>query len=251
MHPDLAYFLKAARPKTKYYLSMNTNGILFNNNEDFMAEVIRSGLDHLDFSTEGYDTTTYEKFRVGAKFDDFLSNLKLFKKVRDRLNPKVKLDLSYCLVREHTTEEFKKIFETYADYVDEIDFSPLNNQAHADIPYNPDVEIYGCKYYNTSEQNACNLLWLEPTVLWDGRVSACSRNYAGELITGDIRKRSIFDIWKGEEYRAIRLAHGRKCFPENCQNCFELFHDGIQRYYINKLIRKSANLPDKNRGLKV
>jgi len=244
MHPDLVYFLKAARLKTKDYLFLSTNGLLFNNDEDFIVEIIRSGVNHIHFSAEGYDPKTYENFRVGAKFDDFLSNLKLFKKLRDRLNPKIKLDLAYCLAREHTTEEFRRIFDTYAAHVDDIEFSPLNNQAHAEIPYNPDVKICDYRYYHTNEQYACDSLWVSPTVLWDGRVSACCRNYAGELIMGDIRKNALFDIWKGEKYKAFRLAHIRKRFPEKCRHCFQRYHDDIEKVTLNRLIRKKANLPN-------
>lgn len=242
LHPDLVYFLRAARPKT-HTLFTNTNGLLFNKNEDFMAELLRSGVNHVHFSAEGYDAATYESTRQGARFEDFLANLKLFKGLRDRLKAEVKVDLNYCLVREHTTGEFRRIFETYGPHVDTIHFSPLNNQAHPDIPYRLDEKICGFRYYRTDRQNVCYHLWSMLHVLWDGRVAACPCNYEGDLIVGDVWESPLLDIWRGEGFRALRSAHREKRFPGRCSSCFEIRHDVIDRAHLNSLIRKRAGLP--------
>jgi radical SAM protein with 4Fe4S-binding SPASM domain len=244
MHPDLIYFLRTARSKIINDLAMSTNGLLFNKNKDFITEVILSGVNHIHFSCEGFNSETYEKFRVGAKFDDFLENLKMFKDLRDRLNPDIKLHLFYTLAQNHGIEDYRQAHNTFAAHVDEIEFNPLNNAASAKISYRPDEKIFGYKYFRLDKPNVCSLLWEEPTILWDGRVSACSRNHDGELIAGNIRESALLDIWKGEEYQKIREMHRRKCFQEKCQNCFELYADVIERPYINRLIRREANLPD-------
>jgi len=243
MHPDLIYFLKTARPKIIYDLAMSTNGLLFNKDEYFISKVILSGVNHVHFSCEGYNNEIYEKFRVGAKFEDFLENLKMFKELRDRLNPNIKVHLYYTLAHDHSIQDYRLAYDTFASYVDEIEFNPLNNAASAEIPYRPDEKIFGYKYFRLDKPNVCGLLWDEPTILWDGKVSACSRNLEGDLIMGDTRNNTIFDIWKGEEYQKIRLMHRRKDFQEKCQNCFELYSDVIARPYINKLIRREAGLP--------
>jgi radical SAM protein with 4Fe4S-binding SPASM domain len=244
MHSDLIYFLKTAKPKIKYDLAMSTNGLLFKKDKDFIAEVIMSGANHIHFSCEGYNKNIYEKYRVGAKFNDFLDNLKIFKELKDRLNPDIKVHLLYTLAHDHSIQDYRQAYDTFASYVDEIEFSPLNNAASTKIPYRPDEEIFGYKYFRLDKPNVCSLLWDEPTILWDGKVSACSRNHEGELIMGDIRNNTLFDIWEGEEYQKIRRMHRRKDFQEKCQNCFELYSDVIARPYINKLIRREANLPD-------
>ena len=243
LNPNAAYFSKRAREKADL-VCISTNGIPMRNNDALMENLILSGANHFHFSGDGYNEETYEQVRVNARFRDFIDVLRRFKEARDRLNPDLSIELLYCLTVEHTIDEIRQAYETYHEYVDEITFKPLNNQSNTKIPYDPNKPIFGYSYYFPHRLRPCRSLWGAPLVMWDGRVSACARNYENELIVGDVKEDSIEKIWKGSAYRDIRKSHLTGKIPPRCRGCSDLHENPTKMVDLNMNIRKKANLPD-------
>jgi radical SAM protein with 4Fe4S-binding SPASM domain len=68
----------------------------------------------------------------------------------------------------------------------------------------------------------CPQLWEVLYVGHDGRVSACCRDYHGQLVVGDIAEQSLRDIWHGptlSDLRAKHLAGDLDSLPEACRAC--------------------------------
>jgi MoaA/NifB/PqqE/SkfB family radical SAM enzyme len=59
------------------------------------------------------------------------------------------------------------------------------------------------------------------TILHDGRVALCSRDYEGEVILGDVSKDSIRGVWNSPLAREIRLKHleGGRGALRMCHGC--------------------------------
>jgi len=242
LHNRLADFFYRIRSRAKERV-LSTNALLFLKDESLLERLILAGMNHLHCSGDGYNAATYEKIRINGKFDDFLKSLKSIRETRDRLNTDVIFELQYCLVNRHTLEEFEQVFRTYAELVDEIVFKPLNNQANVEIPFRPNEEVLGYQYYLPDVQHPCQWLWRGPTVLWDGRVSACCRNHCGEFIMGHINDSSLKDIWESPAYQDLRQAHLRGEPPERCQGCSELYEEEFRQWMMNRRIRKQLNRP--------
>lgn len=70
------------------------------------------------------------------------------------------------------------------------------------------------------KRGACELLYMKPVILADGRVNACAcRDVEAELIVGDLKTDSLKDIWNGGEIDKLIQRHERGDFPEVCQRC--------------------------------
>ncbi|MFQ5771596.1 MAG: SPASM domain-containing protein, partial [bacterium] len=67
----------------------------------------------------------------------------------------------------------------------------------------------------------CGLLWIYPSINWNGNVSACCVDWMEELIIGDVNKQSIEDVWNGEEIKELRKMHVSGYIPRNhpCYEC--------------------------------
>jgi MoaA/NifB/PqqE/SkfB family radical SAM enzyme len=65
---------------------IHTNATLLNKELD--RDIILSGLDLISFSFDGYTRETYEKNRIGAKFDESLANIINFLNVKKQLKSK-------------------------------------------------------------------------------------------------------------------------------------------------------------------
>ena len=243
LHTKLAEFFNRIRHRARERV-LSTNALLFLKDESLLEKLIRAGMNHLHCSGDGYDEATYETVRINGRFDDFLESLKRIRETRDRLNPEVVFELQYCLVNMHTLEEFDQVFRIYGELVDEIVFKPLNNQANVKIPFRPSEEVLGYKYYLPDAKRPCVWLWRGPTVLWDGRVSACCRNYCGELIMGHIDNSSLTDIWESSGYQSLREAHIRGEPPQRCRGCCELQEEDFRLWMMNRWIRKQLDRPD-------
>jgi radical SAM protein with 4Fe4S-binding SPASM domain len=241
LHPDLVSLLQTLSGKARRMM-LSTNAVALNGNHVLAERIMTSGLNHLHISADGYDSESYEKIRLGARFRDLLINMEILKKARDRHNPAMMIELLYCLVRKHSLEELARVFEVFDSYVDLVSFKPLNNQAHQSIDYRPGEKILGINAFKANPV-PCILLWNSPTVLWDGKVSACSRDYDGSFVMGDLQKQSLLAIWHSKAMRNLRTDHLNNRFPRKCRNCSQLLESAFQTITINKHIRQKFDLP--------
>ncbi|MBU1565590.1 MAG: SPASM domain-containing protein [Proteobacteria bacterium] len=138
----------------------------------------------------------------------------------------------------------KGIENVAQDIVDEIVFKPLNNQANNNLPSRLSEKFFGFQYYSTKKQLPCQWLWNAPTILWDGRVSACCRNYQGELLMGNINEVPLMDIWHNHAYQELRRSHARSQPPDDCRGCTDLHDKNTRQWLLNRWIRKQLGRPD-------
>ena len=56
----------------------------------------------------------------------------------------------------------------------------------------------------------CSDLWRRMFIWWDGLANPCDVDYKSKLSLGEVKKKSITDIWKSKEYNELREAHLNK-----------------------------------------
>lgn len=70
------------------------------------------------------------------------------------------------------------------------------------------------------KRGACELLYMKPVILADGRVNACAcRDVEAELIVGDLKTDRLKDIWNGVQIDQLIERHEHGDFPPVCQRC--------------------------------
>lgn len=110
LHPKLPEMIRYAKEKGIMDVYFNTNATLLD--EHKVTQLIDSGLDRISISIEGTSKEVYEKCRVGARFEDVLSNVKRLWLIRE------KQGLSYPQIRIQTVllPEFKESFPEYVKF---------------------------------------------------------------------------------------------------------------------------------------
>jgi hypothetical protein len=53
----------------------------------------------------------------------------------------------------------------------------------------------------------CEQLWQRLSVLWDGTVTVCCRDYDGVLQIGSLKENALADLWKCDAIRKLRASH--------------------------------------------
>jgi radical SAM protein with 4Fe4S-binding SPASM domain len=53
----------------------------------------------------------------------------------------------------------------------------------------------------------CLFPWYAMTVKSDGNIACCSEDYNNDIILGNTKEQSLYDIWNGEKYKQFRWDH--------------------------------------------
>lgn len=221
---DYLELLRAYRLKT----NISTNGLLLHKNNNIKvimdhADIIR----HLRFSVDGATKETYEKIRTPGKFNRLIDNLDMFSEANKDGQVLVKFD---SILSTDNKDEIARYFSVFSKYTDmeQIDFHFMNGLA-PDNKYFFEASVlpqYICKIVPCERQMLSGFLH----ILCNGDVTACRRDYHGDLVYGNIMEDSAMDLINNPKIIALREAHLNNNIAENifCSNCF-----GIERKVID------------------
>ncbi len=161
------------------------------------------------FSADAADDELYAKLRVNGRLDKVLENIRTFADIKAKHYPKSRTITRVSGVKFSNQQNFSSIKAFWKDYVDQVAF----------VDYNPWVSVYDAE--KTNVDTPCSDLWRRTFVWWDGRVNPCDVDYLSHLTVGNIKEKSLSDLWTGEEYQALRKTHldnDRKGLMP-CRNC--------------------------------
>ena len=192
------------------YFSCNPANIDINKN----LEMFDNGLDYIKYSIETVDDVLHKKIR--GKASDFSESYKRILKLleeKEKHNYKITVVITMLdLHRSNQRDEFDKLskaFEGLDVYI------YLKSQ---------DQQWYQNKYEGTNSvhwSEVCQHPWMSMTIKSNGEAAMCMEDFNNEIILGDARKESLYEIWNGEKYKQFRKDHfeltpGIKC-TEQCE----------------------------------
>lgn len=195
---------------------LSTNGQLL---DRFFDALVKWPVMIIRWSIDGASRETYERIRVGGKFDHLLENMRRMRELIDtkRLPTRMEMNVTLSADNLHETAGFFDVFGPLLDD-DQIHFSIVNSLSAGDGSY-----YEATRLLENPRQVPCVPLWQSLYVGFDGQVSACCRDYHGELIVGDLAESSLVDIWNGPALSALRDRHAANdvaALPRACQNCY-------------------------------
>ncbi len=195
--------------------------VIFNTNatrldENLSRRLIASGLDKLIFSFDSPYREQYNQIRVGADYDQVLSNIKRFMAMRSEmgsLKPFTRVSMVRMKENENECDAFQTLFEPIVDavaLVDYLDHSNQNNPEQMIIPLG-----------SRQGKFCCPQLWQRMFVHPDGVATVCCIDSARTLQVGNIFEQSAQEIWQGETYQQLRELHATGRFEEipTCARC--------------------------------
>ena len=191
------------------YFSCNPANIDINKN----LEMFENGLDYIKYSMETVDDALHKEIRGKASnFSESYKRLLKLLEEKKRHNYKTTVVITMLdLHRSDQQKEFEKLKKAFEDldvyiYLKSQDQQWYQNKAE------------GTKSVHWSE--FCQHPWMSMTIKSNGEVTMCMEDFNNEIILGDARKESLYDIWNGQKYQQFRkdhfeLTHGIKC-TEQC-----------------------------------
>jgi radical SAM protein with 4Fe4S-binding SPASM domain len=220
LHKELPEMIKYVSEKgleSRVY----TNACLLD--REWSERLLDSGLDFLGVSIDGDNKEEYESVRIGADFDEVVSNIRTFlelKKEHNQAKPYVSFQM--IKLRENPKQYIDPEFIASFDGLPVGEFSFRNPHDWRGEKKDEISVSKGERYY------PCQVFWSAMSVAWDGRVVGCSADLNGVQIFGDLTEETIMEVWNGEEMRRHRRLLKEKRYEELplCAECHALWYNG-------------------------
>jgi|ETN01SMinimDraft_4_1059930.scaffolds.fasta_scaffold04160_4 radical SAM protein with 4Fe4S-binding SPASM domain len=220
LHPKVVEMVQYAKDKGVLEVMFNTNGMLLT--EELSRKLINAGIDKIIFSIEGTDAETYEKLRIGAKWETVLNNIKALKRVKEELGSEKPITRAQMVATPELKDKVDEYAEFWSQYVDNIGIDEY-------LDYRQDMSTP-----TISKEFACPQFWQRLIVFWDGTIIPCCEERHGKLAVGNAKTESISDVWKGPKMQKLREKHlsGESHTIPSCATCISRKH--IIDNHINK-----------------
>ena len=193
----------------KIYTNLSTN-FAINYKNDFLLNLIKSGLTVLHIDLDGTTNESYSKYRRNGNLDIVLKNIKEVVKLKKDLGlkyPIIETTMMAMNHNEHEIEDFKELSKQLnVDQfnVGKIQINPNLESSKRWLPKNEE-HIYS-SYLNKEKvvPDPCHWPWSGMVINWDGNVSACCIVDDVEADFGNIFNTELKEVWNNNKYISSR-----------------------------------------------
>ena len=225
LNKNLPLMVKLAKESGKVEkVDTTTNGVLITSKK--AEQVIDAGIDLINISIDGIDEETFFKF-TKTKVDilKLIDNIRYLHSIKGSC--KLVIKTTSEIVGLSNENKFFDMFSNYADKIFIENTSPCWPDFDVEERMNIKIEkgLYGNEII---EQTACPYIFYSMSVNSDMKASACFVDWSRELIVGNVRNKSLKDIWNSDEFNAHRFAHlnSKRKNHKICGNCGQISHCG-------------------------
>ncbi len=187
------------------YFSCNPANIDIEKN----LEIFKNGLDYIKYSVESVDDMRHKSVRGTASnfTESYRKIMKLFE-LKEQYNLSTTIVITMLnLKKQWQGEEFDRLKELFKD-VDAYVYLKSQDQHWYQDKIPETKSIHWIEF--------CQFPWSSMTIKSNGAAVQCVEDFNNEIVLGDAKIESLYDIWNGEKYQKLRLDHfklsqGIKC----------------------------------------
>jgi radical SAM protein with 4Fe4S-binding SPASM domain len=178
--------------------------------------LLEAGLDLIILSIDSLDKAVFESIRVRLKFEEVLQNALQFIELRNRIRPSTRIWVR--MIRQasnlHEWDRYQEFWRPKLAAPDRCYYNNIHNWGGQLKDFAPVVESLQPKV-------PCIALWSLMVIFSTGDVPLCNVDYNMKFPVGNVRERSIADVWNSEPIREFRQRHldGRKSSIALCGEC--------------------------------
>jgi radical SAM protein with 4Fe4S-binding SPASM domain len=222
VHPNAAEIINYAKNKGVTDVNMHTNGTRLNTKRS--TEFINSGLDRIIISLDSANKESYEKIRVGAKFEKTYSSVIEFIEIREKLNSKKPhIKVNFIDMDENDDEERNYFINYWKDKANRIGILRYLDFGCYEDSFE---ELYFKDNYKQDNKYCCSEIWRRLSIWSDGTATICTRDFNKHESIGNIYENTISEIWLGEKMNKFRDLHRNGDFKNIpiCATCPDSFY---------------------------
>ncbi|MFC1624243.1 radical SAM/SPASM domain-containing protein [Candidatus Omnitrophota bacterium] len=211
---DLEERIRLAKEAGFLDIIMTTNATLLNKKR--ALKLLKTGITKINFSVDSFNEEDYSQRRLGGDFNTVLSNINYFTEHKKKQNLKLPITRATCVLTKHSVVNMDKFREFWMNKVDMVEFQ--NFQAIKNW-----TEGFKSPTAKVDTDFICNAPWQQLVIRANGDVLSCCSFYGIEMIVGNIKKSSLYDIWNSALIAKIRkeLLKNNFNFSSVCKKCSE------------------------------
>lgn len=209
------------------YIETTTNGSLWT--PEKTDRIIASGLDRVVISIYGMSSTDFLQFsRAKIDFDKFMKNIKYLYEHRGSCEIHIKTTIG--IADRNTVDEFYQLFSPYCDGISTENISPFwpgyDFHKKYDLKFTEKSTTFGHKLEN---KLVCPYVFYALAVNANGSVDLCSCDWTHDYLLGDVRKKSLKEIWNSKKLydEQILQLEGQRMDHPLCKVCHEIKYESV------------------------
>jgi radical SAM protein with 4Fe4S-binding SPASM domain len=166
------------------------------------VEMFRNGLGYVKYSIDSVDDFVQKEIRGRASdFTQGYEKILRLLEEKDKRNYQTKIVITMiALEQAKGQEEFEKLKAAFEGTDVYIYLKSLDQQWYLDEQEQMN-SIHWLEF--------CQFPWSSMTIKSNGEVAMCGQDYNNEIIFGDAKEESLYDIWNGQKYAEFREHHVR------------------------------------------
>lgn len=213
LHPQIAELVRLAREAGIMEVQFNTNGTMLT--EKLSRDLISAGLVRIKFSLDSMDPSLYDAVRKGARFEKTLERILEFIRVRNEMGskfPSIVVQMVYMSMNQKELKDYIRFWENKVNRIGISRYRSGNNESG---------EVAQVATSGQRKRFPCPQLWQRMVVLFDGTVLMCCGDHHSKNPIGNIRTRTIQELWHSQELTAMRQLHSAHRYDEidACRDC--------------------------------
>jgi radical SAM protein with 4Fe4S-binding SPASM domain len=238
LHPRFLDFVEEAKRAGVAPVNLTTNGMTLT--EDKMRRLLLAPIDVIDVSLDAHTRETYEQIRIRGKFHKVTANLRRLVELRNELGSPTRIMTSIIRQKE-AIPEIDAFRAEWGGVVDEVLVRGLNTDLGI-------VNVSETYFDEKLERWPCPQFWKRVTINHQGDVRFCVEDWFNTGLLGNVREKSIQEIWKSPLYERFRELHasGRWNDMKMCKPCQDWQHmewgHGFEKA-VNKVLGRSQDRP--------
>jgi MoaA/NifB/PqqE/SkfB family radical SAM enzyme len=236
---NLRSYLEILRDNNVYLTNFSTNGLMLKRHMDTLFE-FRDNIGTMRFSIDGATKPTYERIRVGGKFETLHENLLAFTERNQAASNPFGINVSAVVSADnyHELAMIPHVF-SYLAPPTSFSFGMLAAQEPVHAYFNK-FNLFG---ENFQVRQPCNRNWRSLFVLKNGDMTTCCQDYHGDIIFGNLFEDNVDEAYNSDFMKGVRKAHLENdipSMPKICQGCYvvdprldEVFNGIFQYFFRN------------------
>ena len=208
LYPLLVEAIEYAHDKGKRTILFTNASLL---NENTAKCILKAGINIIRFSVDGCDKDSYETMRQGLSWNNVLSNVKSFMRLKKEGNYRVSVIVKVV----ETKINRDRIREIVSFWEKRVDHVSVSKQFY--VPTPDEVEA---NPFVTGKGFKCNKMLEHLTVKANGDLVICCHDYLGTYVMADLNEVDALMGFNGKKFDELRksMLTGEK-IPLMCSYC--------------------------------
>jgi len=217
MDKDIVSKVNYAKEKNpKAIVHIVSNGSLLN--KKLIKDLINSKLDYIEFSVLANRKETCRK-AMHLDFDKTIKGILNFIKIartQNKSNDYININITKTpgLLSDNEKDEMINFWRNVG--IKNINYFNTPTSRVGNISFLPKIK--------KNSVHGCNSIWANDMIhiLYNGDVILCCMDWKREVVLGNVKTKSIYNVWNGEDYnRARKMRDGIIESPSNfiCKRC--------------------------------